>query len=89
MKSNVGRLDQWCCYCGEPTSFEHIGNELSAIQRFVDIRSGGRVFFNFRNSVLNNTINDVCIFNCISCKGLSEWAKVLPVVFPQKRLFKL
>ena len=67
LEAEVHRLDRCCCCCGEPTSFKHIGDK--AVQRFVEIRSGGRTHFSWRNSTENLDFSDIFVFNCLFCKG--------------------
>jgi hypothetical protein len=70
MHSFSRQLDRWCCLCGDPLSFEHIGNgDKTSIQRFVEIRSGGRVFFSWRNNIEDSDMTNIFIFNCITCGG--------------------
>jgi len=61
--------DRWCCICGDPLSLEHIGNgDKTSIQRFVEIRSGGKAFFSWRNSIEGSDMTDIFIFNCLICE---------------------
>ena len=67
----IRQLDRWCCHCGEPMSFEHIGPTLEDVQRFVEIRSGGKTFFSRRNTLEGQDMSDVFLFNCLNpCRGL-------------------
>jgi hypothetical protein len=67
----LGESDKCCCYCTEPMSLEHIGNDIASVQRFVEVRSGGAAFFSHRNRLEGADISDVFLFHCISpCKGM-------------------
>jgi hypothetical protein len=67
----LGGSEKCCCYCGEPMSISHIGNDITSMQRFTQVRTGGRIFYNHRNKVENADIKDVFLFHCITpCKGL-------------------
>lgn len=66
-----GGSKKCCCYCSEPLSLDHIGTDLSSIQRFTEIRSGGKVRFSDSNNLEEVDLNDVFLFQCISpCRGL-------------------
>ncbi len=67
MEADSSRLDRWCCYCGEPRSFRHIGDD--SVHRFVELRSGGRTFFSRRNETDGRDLTDIFLFNCLVCKG--------------------
>jgi len=78
METYALQLNRWCCFCGNPISFEHIGNgDKAAIQRFVEIRSSGATFFSWRNTIIGFDMSDIFIFNCIICGGLSYEAPFL------------
>ena len=63
--------EKCCCYCEEPLSLEHIGSTIAEIQRFVEVRSGGKTRFSQNNSILGADLTDVFTFNCLMpCRGL-------------------
>ena len=68
-----GGTEKCCCYCSEPLSLDHISADfdLSSIQRFVEIRSGGKVRFSDKNSIEGFDIRDVFLFECLApCRRL-------------------
>lgn len=67
----LGGTEKCCCYCSEPLSLDHIGRDLAEIQRFVEIRSGGKVRFSDQNCIEGFDISDVFLFDCLTpCRGL-------------------
>lgn len=66
-----GGTEKCCCYCSEPLSLAHIGSDLAEIQKFVEIRSGGKVRFSDLNSIEDVDESDVFFFECLNpCRGL-------------------
>lgn len=69
----LGGTEKCCCYCSEPLSLGHIGRttDLTSIQRFVEIRSAGKVRFSDLNCLEDVNLDDIFLFECLSpCRGL-------------------
>jgi len=71
MEGLQNHLDKWCAYCAaEPMSFQHIG-DLTSVQRFVELRSGGKTFFSTNNEIEHADFSDIMAFNCLHpCRGM-------------------
>lgn len=71
LSAYIDNPQKCCCYCEEPLSLEHIGPTLPDVQRFVEVRSGGKTFFSMSNTILGCDLSDIYAFNCLNpCRGL-------------------
>ena len=71
LSAYIDNPQKCCCYCEEPLSLEHIGPTLPDVQRFVEVRSGGKTFFSMSNTILGGDLSDIYAFNCLNpCRGL-------------------
>jgi hypothetical protein len=69
----LGGGKECCCYCSDsPLSLQHIGYELTSIQRYVELISYGQTRFSQLNTIDYADLSDIFIFQCLSssCKKL-------------------